>query len=188
MFSDILKGLRTARGLTQNALGDSIGYSQQTVAQWEKGSRQPDLKAVIDISRYFGVTTDYLLGLSERESASFHNFGDVMRILLEFQHAGVMDFQVAGTEWVKQVVFTFARHEFTVFFEEYQRMIDLLVSENITPSIFGSWLGSELQKLSGLELPRVLSFKESAELIDLYIQANQPGEAKQGGEPDGEHN
>ena len=38
------------------------GLSQSAIAYWETGQRVPSVLAVLTLARYFGVTTDYLLG------------------------------------------------------------------------------------------------------------------------------
>ena len=56
-----LRELRTERGLSQRALGDLLGVCNQTISFWESGSREPDLDNLLKISKYFGVTVDYML-------------------------------------------------------------------------------------------------------------------------------
>lgn len=53
--------LRTENGLSQEAFGDSLGVSRQSVSKWETGQSIPELEKVVAISNFFGVTTDYLL-------------------------------------------------------------------------------------------------------------------------------
>lgn len=50
---------------TQSVFSDSIGVVQQTYAQWELGNRQPKLQELIRLAQHFGVSTDWLLGLTE---------------------------------------------------------------------------------------------------------------------------
>lgn len=51
--------------VTQSVFSDSIGVIQQTYAQWELGNRQPKLQELIRLAQHFGVSTDWLLGLTE---------------------------------------------------------------------------------------------------------------------------
>ena len=46
----------------------SIGVKQQTYAQWELGHRQPKIQEVVRLATHFGVSTDWLLGLSDEKS------------------------------------------------------------------------------------------------------------------------
>ena len=46
----------------------SIAVKQQTYAQWELGHRQPKIQEVVRLATHFGVSTDWLLGLSDEKS------------------------------------------------------------------------------------------------------------------------
>ena len=62
-FKDILKELRTDRGLSHRSLSEAIGYSYSAISKWELGKQKPTLDALIAMSRYFNVTIDFLAGL-----------------------------------------------------------------------------------------------------------------------------
>ena len=53
--------LRTEHSLSQEAFGDSLGVSRQSVSKWETGQSVPEIEKIVAISNLFGVTTDYLL-------------------------------------------------------------------------------------------------------------------------------
>lgn len=63
----IIKELRKEAGMTQEELGEKLGVIKQTVCAWEKGISKVGNDTLITLSRLFGVTTDYLLGLTEGE-------------------------------------------------------------------------------------------------------------------------
>lgn len=57
--------LRKSKGITQSTLADALSISFQSVSKWENGTAYPDITLLPAISRYFGVSVDYLLGLHE---------------------------------------------------------------------------------------------------------------------------
>lgn len=63
-FGKILRELRNDRNWSQKQLADKLGISDSQVAHYETEDRLPSLQVIINASRVFGVTTDYLLGLS----------------------------------------------------------------------------------------------------------------------------
>lgn len=65
MFTARLKELRKAKNVSQTVLAEALGVSQQAVGKWESGRSSPDPQTVAEISTYFGVTADYLLGCSD---------------------------------------------------------------------------------------------------------------------------
>lgn len=63
VFGAVLRTLRKEMGLSQRELGEKLGFCNQTVSFWESGQREPDLDALVALSKFFQVTADYLLGL-----------------------------------------------------------------------------------------------------------------------------
>lgn len=53
--------LRTEKNLSQEAFGECLGVSRQSVSKWETDQSVPELEKIIAISELFDVTTDYLL-------------------------------------------------------------------------------------------------------------------------------
>ncbi|MDE7215629.1 MAG: helix-turn-helix domain-containing protein [Clostridia bacterium] len=62
-FQERLKELRTEKGLSQMQLAIILGISQSAIAKWELGKTEPTASAIISISKYFGESTDYILGI-----------------------------------------------------------------------------------------------------------------------------
>lgn len=53
--------LRKAEGMSQEDLAEKLNVSRQAVSRWEVGSAMPDAANLLQLSKLFGVTTDYLL-------------------------------------------------------------------------------------------------------------------------------
>ena len=53
--------LRKAHGWSQEDLAEKLNVSRQAISRWENGTALPDAQNVLQISKLFGVTTDYLL-------------------------------------------------------------------------------------------------------------------------------
>ncbi len=64
-FAQIMIALRSEKGLSQQALADEIGISKGCISFWENGLREPKLSNLIALSKYFGVSIDYLAGLKD---------------------------------------------------------------------------------------------------------------------------
>jgi len=62
-----IKSLRTARGMTQEALAAALEVTPQAVSKWENGVTAPDIALLPGISVAFGVTIDELFSLSDAE-------------------------------------------------------------------------------------------------------------------------
>lgn len=60
-LSEKILTLRKQAGWFQEELAAELNVSRQAVSRWEVGSAQPDAFNVLQLSKLFGVTTDYLL-------------------------------------------------------------------------------------------------------------------------------
>lgn len=63
-FASVLSQLRKERGISQKKAAIDLDISQALLSHYEKGIRECGLDFVIKCSEYYGVTTDYLLGVS----------------------------------------------------------------------------------------------------------------------------
>ena len=61
-----IKELREDRDLRQIDVANAIGIDQRSLSNYETGKTNPDSTAIIKLAEFFGVTCDYLLGVSER--------------------------------------------------------------------------------------------------------------------------
>ena len=73
MLSKRIKQLRESHGETQQKMAENLGVSQQTIAGWEKGQRNPSLETLSTLADYFGVSVDYLLGRTDIPSIYIHD-------------------------------------------------------------------------------------------------------------------
>lgn len=69
-FKEQLIRLRKQRGLSQEQLGQHIGVSRQTVSKWELGDTTPELEKLIQISRFFDISIDTLVGNEDEKNAA----------------------------------------------------------------------------------------------------------------------
>ena len=60
-LSDKIIGLRKSNGMSQEDLAEKLDVSRQAISRWESGTAMPDANNILQLSKLFGVTTDYLL-------------------------------------------------------------------------------------------------------------------------------
>ena len=61
-FSNRLKELRKAKGVTQKAMAEYLGMVERAYQDYEYGKLEPNHEKTIKLADYFHVSTDYLLG------------------------------------------------------------------------------------------------------------------------------
>lgn len=64
-FSKRLRRLRKNAGMNVNGFANKLNISKQAVIQYEQGKTNPCMPVIIKISKIFGVSADWLLGLDE---------------------------------------------------------------------------------------------------------------------------
>jgi len=65
MFGQRLRELRSKKNISATALGKVLGIAQTTVSNWENSGYEPNYEMLVKISRFFGVSVDYLVGNDE---------------------------------------------------------------------------------------------------------------------------
>ena len=69
-FSQTMSELRKERHLNQRAAAADLGISQALLSHYETGAREPGLDFVCRACKYYHVSADYLLGLTEETGTS----------------------------------------------------------------------------------------------------------------------
>ena len=67
---------RKKLNLSQEALGEKMGVSRQAISKWESDGAVPEIDKLIAMSRLFGVTLGWLLGVEEEPAAPVPGFTD----------------------------------------------------------------------------------------------------------------
>lgn len=62
-----LKELRKKAGLTQQQVADRVWVSKTTIWYYEQSENDPSPEMIVKLAKVFHVTTDYLLGLEDKQ-------------------------------------------------------------------------------------------------------------------------
>lgn len=57
--------LRKEKGLTQKEVAEALNLNSVTYLHYEKDQREPPLATLVAMAKFYDITTDYLLGLSD---------------------------------------------------------------------------------------------------------------------------
>lgn len=63
-----IRDLREDRDLRQSDVANATGIDRKTISNYETGKTNPDSFAIIKLAEFFGVSTDYLLGVEKANS------------------------------------------------------------------------------------------------------------------------
>lgn len=92
-----IKELRKTQDVTQEKLADYLNISYQAVSKWENGLALPDITLIPALANFFGVTSDYLLGIKADENQEKLN--EYYKTAIDCSHTGEME---KGIETVKE--------------------------------------------------------------------------------------
>ncbi len=95
MFGERLKLLRNEKMLKQSDIAEALGLTRHSISNYELNEREPDYKTLEQLSNYFDVTVDYLLGRSNirnpylisslQSDSKEHSKNEIENILSETQ-------------------------------------------------------------------------------------------------------
>ena len=92
-IGDRIKELRQKANLTQAQLAEKLGFTSQTVSNWESGSREPDIAALAQLSSLFNVSLDYLLLGKQEEAITLDDMDAEKRLSLLIKKDDVKNFK-----------------------------------------------------------------------------------------------
>lgn len=90
---DKIVGLRKSNGMSQENLAEKLDVSRQAISRWESGAAMPDANNILQLSKLFDVTTDYLLNddyqsdndLPKVKEVQNDNLGQIMIYLVTLE-------------------------------------------------------------------------------------------------------
>ena len=62
-----MRDLREDRDLTQQKVAEILGTSQTMYARYERGASELPIRHLLTLCRYYGVSSDYFLGLTDNK-------------------------------------------------------------------------------------------------------------------------
>lgn len=67
MYYPRLRDLREDRDLVQKEVAAELGIDQRVYSNYETGKREIPTHLVITLSKFYGVSSDYILGISNEK-------------------------------------------------------------------------------------------------------------------------
>lgn len=105
MIGDRIREARDKNGYTQSALAKALGISRSAVNAWEMGVSAPSAQYLVELSKLFNVSADFLLDLNRKETIDITPLEDEE----------------------KQII-----HSLMKYFEKYRRAIKVLDNNGYT--------------------------------------------------------
>lgn len=76
MLGEKIRRLRESREWTQAELARKVGITKSAISTYELGIRTPSADVVCGFAKAFGVSADYLLGITERRTVDVEGLSE----------------------------------------------------------------------------------------------------------------
>jgi methanogenic corrinoid protein MtbC1 len=91
-FAEQLKYIRREKGISQKVLAQAIGVGQTTIANYERGTRTPNVDLIGKIAAELGTTVDNLIGVNKEKVTQLnHQSSDIKPSFTSYSHQLVHD-------------------------------------------------------------------------------------------------
>ena len=67
-YTQIIRDLREDHDKTQTEIAEYLGISQTMYARYERSANELPIRHLIALCKYYGVSSDYILGLSKKKN------------------------------------------------------------------------------------------------------------------------
>lgn len=167
---------RKKLGISQEQLGEKTGVSRQAISKWEADAAIPEIDKLIAMSRLFGVSVGWLLGVEEISAAQPDELSEtqlktVEEIVKRYQQKSANNrlfIALAGIIGIAAICITsfFARPPAT----NYSGQIDAIHQENLNIQAQLDIINGQLESINaGLASYRMTLVDVSTEYAELFI-------------------
>ena len=171
-FGDILKTLRTSKGLTQQELASIIGVDQSSIGKYEgKEHKVPSDDVKERIADYFGVSIDYLMGRTDTAESHIADPDDeTLEITMLYKSLNSEAKKIAKTV-LKELSAIKSIPEKRI--ECMNRIRELRISKGFTMKQLGEMIGVTESTISfyetGKHEPSIKALGQIADILDTSI-------------------
>lgn len=153
IFAERLTQIMGETKTTQEMIAAAIGITRQAISKYTRGETKPDTEILTRIAKYFNVSADWLLGLS-----------DVRRINPEI--ASVCAYTGLSENAVSQLIGPTTSEVMNLLLEnEYMITQELLKTAGNISAVDGSFIGFIYRYLT-LDIPKTLAYvNDSGEVM-----------------------
>ncbi len=164
LFSDRIKELRKSLNLTQAQFAQKIGTTQVTLSSYENSDKTPALETLKKIAVEYGVSVDWLLGLSDVQylSSEISTYSDLISTIVQIEKIKnlCLEIDTGLSEYYEGPLGEFDGHTaynigrlgfndelMTDFISEWSEMIRLRNRGTIKEDLYNLWVNDKIKSL-----------------------------------------
>lgn len=164
-LSERLKELRTIRGITQKELADSVGISAGAVYSYESKRQIPNIQTIFDICETYGVSADWLLGLTEVPAKM--SLGQIVKSIEAMkENTTVIIKPIKSTRIYGQaLVLILTNEEIHKYFVTEMQTRKFLSESMLDETVFDAWKSTTMKELEDTYDDKRRSLSETSNKI-----------------------
>lgn len=165
-----LTELRKKRGYTLADVGKALGVGTNTISRYETGKREPKLETWQKLADFFGVSVQYLQGISDVPNANSSLAAQTTEVLLQSMNDRALDELV---DQFSDNISADTKKELAGILKTQKAILSLKDSDSldatgITSALQGYYL--VIQRAIGGDKEAEKTFSEVNQIIDAYLQ------------------
>lgn len=176
-FADRLQGLiseKNKQGVKLEAISNASGVPVGSLSKYQNDNGEAGINSIVKLAQYFGVTTDYLLGLNpcriaETENISpkdLHLSEGAVNVLLDPEKGFLQAINIYDADWNQDLRRSIAEDYPLLSFKRYIHFRNLII-EHILP-----WMACETAKLENYKKNAVAQSKAvSSENVKAHLDS-----------------
>lgn len=152
IFADRLKEIRMQKKMTQKDFAEKIGVTAAALSAYENNVKNPSVSVAKKIGEKFGVSIDWLCGLSDSQcrDREFKTYKDIVDVLFEIdEYVGIVFWN--DSDNAEELTFSFEDFILNMFMKEWMQATNVrdntTLSKEITKTMYDSWKKAKLEEL-----------------------------------------
>ena len=149
-----IKELRTSKNLTQKEFAETLNISTVSVSSYETGVKTPSLDMIINISKRYNVSIDWLCGLSDKmtldkQITTYKDLFQLLIAVLDTRYVNKKDSPVIDEIDAEFSAVRFTFHDdvnIQNFFSKWRDMFALYSTGTIDEELYQMWLEKQLKE------------------------------------------
>ena len=86
-IGNLLKKLRSEKGLTQEQLAEILNVSNRTVSRWETGSNMPDISLLVEIADFYDISIPEIINGERKSEKMNEEVKEVAKTMSDYARA-----------------------------------------------------------------------------------------------------
>lgn len=154
-----IKELRQKLNLTQREFTKELSITPATISAYEKNTVNPSIAVIAEISQKYNVSVDWLLGLSDKptNNNSIETYADLIKLIIAILENPNIKTIIKKAEYgdypnsyyrfqLCGILFETYNDSFEYFFDDLEKMNNLLENDSIDKEVYDLWIEKTLKK------------------------------------------